>query len=181
MLENLQSLLRLSLGKCRTYPDSLRLSHVAECTICVNVSAARSCVQHKLQYTFATSVSIPVWPHFWATGPGSGTRAKPAHARWSAPSATFCAVRAARLTAACPCTQCLLFASAMFIFEACAAQHRLQLLADALATQFSESHTSTACAATLGRLLPSLQYLSIAFEQLSAGQRSCGLVQRCNR
>ncbi|KAL4458960.1 hypothetical protein ABPG75_013825 [Micractinium tetrahymenae] len=53
--------------------------------------------------------------------------------------------------------------------EAATAQQRLQLLADALAAEFSEGRASAACAATLARLLPSLQYLSIAVSNPAQG------------
>jgi len=39
------------------------------------------------------------------------------------------------------------------------ASHRLQLLADALALDFSQSLSSAGCASTLARLLPALEYL----------------------
>ncbi len=45
---------------------------------------------------------------------------------------------------------------------AATAASKLQLLADALAAEFSESRASAACAAALARLLPGIQYLRCA-------------------
>ncbi|KAL4431618.1 hypothetical protein ABPG77_001460 [Micractinium sp. CCAP 211/92] len=52
---------------------------------------------------------------------------------------------------------------------AATAASKLQLLADALAAEFSESRASAACAAALARLLPGIQYLSIGVSNPAQG------------